>query len=688
MQNNKRPRSGASFYLILIVMILLSSFFMNRMSPPNDRLLSTMEQDINEGRVESVIINGYEIQVLMKPESAGAAPVTYAKTVSPIMIEQYHIMLQDAVQEGKLKSFDYKQPADFSGIFNILLIMLMIGSMIFFVYISFSSRSQDGRTAMNFGRNRAKKQNPKDIKVTFDDVAGADEEKQELQEVVDFLKNPKKYTALGARIPGGILLVGPPGTGKTLLAKAVAGEAEVPFFTISGSDFVEMFVGVGASRVRDLFNDAKKHVPCIIFIDEIDAVGRHRGAGLGGGHDEREQTLNQLLVEMDGFGPNEGVIVMAATNRPDILDPALLRPGRFDRRITVNRPDMNGRYEILLVHAKGKPLAPNVNLRDIAKITPGYTGADLENLLNEAALLAARRNATEITYSDISEAVYKVALGPEKKSHVMSEEERRLTAYHEAGHAIVSRQISQRQQVERVSIIPAGGAGGYTAYKPNEDINFETRENLYRMIMIGLGGRAAEELTQDDISTGASNDLQKCNQIAREMITKYGMSERIGLFVTQDDGEVFVGMDYGHTKNFSEKMTAAIDEEVVNVLGRAYQETLDILKKDAVLLEKTAQVLLEKEKIEGPEFEALYKEYAADYKENTFAEDTVFISELGKEDDDFMDNILEEEKEDNLDPEEYPKKKFDKDTDMPEESDQAGQEAETQEEAEDTNDDE
>ncbi len=625
--NKQRPGSGASFYIFLIIAIILSSMVMTRMGSPDQRLLSTIEKDIEEGRVQSVVMNGNELQIVMKnsKEQAGAS---YRKTINSLLLPEYHQILRNAVAQGKISSFDYNQPTDFSGIFNVVLLLLMIGSMVFFVYVSFSSRSQDGRSAMNFGKSRAKRSNPQDNKVTFADVAGADEEKEELEEVVDFLKNPKKYTALGAKIPSGILLVGPPGTGKTLLARAVAGEAEVPFFTISGSDFVEMFVGVGASRVRDLFNDAKKHVPCIIFIDEIDAVGRHRGAGLGGGHDEREQTLNQLLVEMDGFGPNEGVIVMAATNRPDILDPALLRPGRFDRRITVSRPDQKGRYEILKVHARGKPIAAKVSLEDIARITPGYTGADLENLLNEAALLAARRNAKEITYADISEAVFKIALGPEKKSRVMSEEERNLTAYHEAGHAIVSRQISERQQVERVSIIPAGSAGGYTAYKPHEDLSYETRDNLYNMVMIGLGGRAAEELTQADISTGASQDLQQCNRIVKEMVTKYGMSERIGLFVTADSGEVFLGMDYGHAKAHSEKMAAAIDEEIVSILNRAYQETLKLLEKDKLLLEKVAERLLEKEKIEGPEFEEIYKEFAADYRPPKQKEDSFFISEL------------------------------------------------------------
>lgn len=462
---------------------------------------------------------------------------------------------------------------------------------------------------MSFGRSRAKLNDPTKNKVSFQDVAGADEEKEELQEVVDFLKNPKKYADLGAKIPRGILLVGLPGTGKTLLAKAVAGEAGVPFFSISGSDFVEMFVGVGASRVRDLFETAKKNSPCIIFIDEIDAVGRHRGAGLGGGHDEREQTLNQLLVEMDGFGPNEGVIIMAATNRPDILDPALLRPGRFDRRITVMRPDIKGREEILKVHARNKPLDASVDLRDIAKITPGFTGADLANLLNEAALLAARKGQQVIVYEDISEAVFKIMIGPEKKSRIISEKERRLTAYHESGHAIVLRTVSETDKVERVSIIPAGTAGGYTAHKPHEDRYYATQRQLMAEVMVALGGRAAEELVFGEISTGAASDLQACNAIARDMITKYGMSDRLGNLVFGSESEIFLGKDYGHVQNYSEKLAGIIDEEVKRIIDEAYGEVLSILRGKMELLNRLAETLLEKEKIEGSEFESIYTDF-------------------------------------------------------------------------------
>lgn len=444
-------------------------------------------------------------------------------------------------------------------------------------------------------------------KVTFDDVAGADEEKEELKEIVEFLKSPKKFVELGARIPKGVLLVGPPGTGKTLLAKAVSGEAGVPFFSISGSDFVEMFVGVGASRVRDLFDQAKKNAPSIVFIDEIDAVGRHRGAGLGGGHDEREQTLNQLLVEMDGFGVNEGVIILAATNRPDILDPALLRPGRFDRRVYVGLPDIKGREEILKVHARGKPLDDDVRLDELAKSTPGFTGADLENLLNEAALLAARKNKKKIGMEEIKEATFKVVVGPEKRSRVMSEKEKRLTAYHEAGHAIAVKVASSTDKVDRISIIPSGRAGGFTAFKPDEDRTYQTKSQLEETIIISLGGRAAEDIVLGEISTGAYSDLKTANTVARNMITKYGMSEKLGNMIFGDEGsEVFIGRDFGHTKYYSEEIAAEIDKEVKRIIDSAYEKTLKILRDNINKLHKIAEVLLEKEKIEGAEFEELF----------------------------------------------------------------------------------
>ncbi|OPZ88710.1 MAG: ATP-dependent zinc metalloprotease FtsH [Firmicutes bacterium ADurb.Bin419] len=412
---------------------------------------------------------------------------------------------------------------------------------------------------------------------------------------------------MGARIPKGVLLVGPPGTGKTLLAKAVSGEAGVPFFTISGSDFVEMFVGVGASRVRDLFDQAKKNSPCIVFIDEIDAVGRHRGAGLGGGHDEREQTLNQLLVEMDGFGVNEGVIILAATNRPDILDPALLRPGRFDRRVVVGLPDIKGREEILKVHARGKPLAEDVKLDDLAKSTPGFTGADLENLLNEAALLAARNNKTNITMAEIKEAVFKVVMGPEKKSRVMSETEKKLTAYHEAGHAVAVKLVSTTDKVDRISIIPAGMAGGYTAFKPDEDKSYRTKSNLLERIVIALGGRAAEEIVLGEVSTGAYGDLKTANGVARSMITKYGMSEKLGnLIFGNENEEVFIGRDFAQARNYSEEVAAEIDREVKSIIDGCYEKTLKMLNDNISKLHAIANALIEKEKLEGHEFEELF----------------------------------------------------------------------------------
>ncbi len=611
----KRKFGGFSFYVILMIIILAVTFMMSRSDRPKDTTLYEVELMIDNGYVESVSIDGATLNLTMTESAVEAGhPASLKKDIPADSIDSYLEILRLAKEGGKIESFDYTRPTDFGGILNGIIMLLMMVSLGAFVFISYARRDSDGKTALSFGKSRAQLADPHQIKVTFDDVAGADEEKDELQEVVEFLKNPKKYVDLGAKIPKGILLVGPPGTGKTLLARAVAGEAQVPFFSISGSDFVEMFVGVGASRVRNLFSNAKKKAPCIVFIDEIDAVGRHRGAGLGGGHDEREQTLNQLLVEMDGFGPNEGVIVLAATNRPDILDNALLRPGRFDRRIVVMRPDLKGREAILRVHAKDKPFADDVDLGEIAKITPGFTGADLANLLNEAALLAARRNDKAIHYSDISEAVFKVTIGPEKKSRVISEEERRLTAFHEAGHAIVLREVSTTDRVERVSIIPAGGAGGYTAFKPNEDIYFKTRTQLLAEIKMALGGRAAEDLVFGEISTGAGADLKEVNRIARSMVTKYGMSNRLGNVVTGNEDEVFIGRDYGHVMNHSEALQAAIDEEIARILDESYVETKEILGINRLLLDRLADRLLEKEKIESAEFESIYQEYAVEPK--------------------------------------------------------------------------
>ena len=500
--------------------------------------------------------------------------------------------------------FDYERGGQGAWIMNMFPTILLLGVMILF-WVFFMKRMNSSMGAdktMGFGKSKAKKSDGKK-KTTFADVAGADEEKEEMAEIVDFLKDPKKFNELGARIPKGVLLVGPPGTGKTLLARAVAGEAGVPFFSISGSDFVEMFVGVGASRVRDLFGEAKKEAPAIIFIDEIDAVGRQRGAGLGGGHDEREQTLNQLLVEMDGFGVNEGVIVMAATNRPDILDKALLRPGRFDRQITVNYPDVKGREEILKVHSRGKPLGPDVNLATIAKSTSGFTGADLENLLNESALLAVRHGKKAITQEEIEEATIKVVMGAEKKSHVVTDKDKMVTSYHEAGHAVVSYFLPTQDPVHQISIIRRGMAAGYTMYLPTEEKGHTSKKQMLEQICSLLGGRAAEQLTQDDVCTGASNDIDRATDLARKMVTKFGMSDRLGLVTYgNDQNEVFLGRDFSSTPNYSEKTAAVIDEEIEGVVMTQYAKALELLKNAMPKLHEVAKILFESEKISGEEF--------------------------------------------------------------------------------------
>ena len=537
----------------------------------------------------------------------------YRYTVADTSI--FYNDIKDAVSEineenkgtDKVIKYDYKSGGQAAWIMNLLPTILLIGVMIlFWVFVMKRMNASMGADkTLGFGKAKVKKDDGK-RKTTFADVAGADEEKEEMSEIVDFLKDPKKYNELGAKIPKGVLLVGPPGTGKTLLARAVAGEAGVPFFSISGSDFVEMFVGVGASRVRDLFGEAKKEAPAIIFIDEIDAVGRQRGAGLGGGHDEREQTLNQLLVEMDGFGANEGVIVMAATNRPDILDKALLRPGRFDRQITVNYPDVKGREEILKVHSRGKPLGPDVNLATIAKSTAGFTGADLANLLNESALLAVRHRKKAITQEEIEEATIKVVMGTEKKSHVMSDKDKKVTAYHEAGHAIVSYYLPTQDPVHQISIIQRGMAAGYTMYLPTEEKGHTSRNQMLEQICSLLGGRAAEQLTQDDVCTGASNDIERATDLARKMVTKFGMSDKLGLVTYgHDNNEVFLGRDFSSTPNYSEKTAAAIDEEIESVVMKQYTKALDILNNAMPKLHDVAKVLFEKEKITGDDFRAI-----------------------------------------------------------------------------------
>ncbi len=515
-----------------------------------------------------------------------------------ILFDSENEYINDQVSRGMLKINIRQQGFSFTNSMDIILTSVLI----IILMIALFRRNNGG----GFTKSRARLQSERG-EVTFRDVAGAKEEKAELEEIVDFLRDPSKYTMLGAKIPRGILLVGSPGNGKTLLAKAVAGEAGVPFFSISGSDFVELYVGVGASRVRDMFEQAKRSKPCIVFIDEIDAVGRKRGAGMGGGHDEREQTLNQLLVEMDGFSENDGVIIIAATNRPDILDKALLRPGRFDRQIVVDYPDVRGREEILKVHSEKKPLAADVDLQKIARKTTGYSGADLANLLNEAAILAAKRGHKDITNADIEDANLKVMMGAEKKSKVLSDEEKKLTAYHEAGHAIAARVVDKSQSVSAVSIIPRGQAGGFTMYEPEGDNRmYLSRNEMYNRIIVMLGGRVAEAIMLDDISTGASNDIQRATALARDMVVKYGMSERMGTVSYDDGGEVFLGRDYGHSKQYSERTASEIDEEIKNIIEKQYKETEMILKEYSEQLIRVAQLLLEKETITGDEFEACF----------------------------------------------------------------------------------
>lgn len=546
--------------------------------------------------LNSAVPTGTVSFMLKSSEETGVVNVSDVEEVKDILDENDVVYRMSAIPEESV----------FTAVLLPLLITLGGVFLIFFLM-----NRQNGGTnakAMNFGKSRARMTGQDEIKVTFAEVAGLKEEKEELEEIVDFLKAPRKYVQLGARIPKGVLLEGPPGTGKTLLAKAVAGEAGVPFFSISGSDFVEMFVGVGASRVRDLFQDAKKNAPCIVFIDEIDAVARRRGSGLGGGHDEREQTLNQLLVEMDGFGVNEGIIVMAATNRKDILDPAILRPGRFDRNVIVGRPDVGGREEILRVHARNKPLGDDVDLRQIAQTTAGFTGADLENLLNEAAILAAKDNRVFIQQADIRHAFVKVGIGPEKKSRIVSDKERRITAFHEAGHAILFHVLPDVGPVYSVSIIPTGGAGGYTMPLPEKDDMFNTKGHMLQEITVALGGRVAEEEIFDDITTGASQDIRQATAIAKSMITKFGMSERLGLInYDNDSDEVFIGRDFGHTsRGYGEKVAGTIDEEVKRIIDECYARARRIIQDHHHVLEACAELLLEKEKITRSEFEALF----------------------------------------------------------------------------------
>ena len=584
----------------IIVIVLLTSIMENRSSQIT---YSELVTSIENGEVEKITIssNGKNATVKMKESKL-------EKEVNIPSLDSFMTYSQDYLKTGAFSLEEEKESMWIAALslftpFGLLAIFLI------FWFIMMSGNNQNGSKSLSFGKSRARLVNAGEKnRVTFDDVAGVDEEKEELEEIVEFLKNPKKFTDMGARIPKGVLLVGQPGTGKTLLAKAVAGEAGVPFYTISGSDFVEMFVGVGASRVRDLFEQAKKSAPCIIFIDEIDAVGRQRGAGLGGGHDEREQTLNQLLVEMDGFSDNEGVIILAATNRPDVLDKALLRAGRFDRQIVVSSPDVKAREQILEVHARKKKLADDVDLKIIAKNTSGFAGADLENVLNEAALLAARRNYKEIGMKEIEDAMVKVTMGPEKKTRVRSEKENKLVAYHEAGHAVVSRYLPTQDPVHQISIVPRGMAGGYTMYRPTEDKSFMSKTEMEENIVSLLGGRVAEALILNDISTGASNDIERATQIARSMVTKYGMSSKIGtVMFGGGQGEVFLGRDFAQTKDYSEETAALIDEEVKRIIETAYNRAVSILTEHMDKLHIVAGVLMEKEKIEGEEFDKIFE---------------------------------------------------------------------------------
>ena len=605
MNNDRKSRglSGAtiiSFVVILVVVLWMA----NQLQMHQQEMTYTSFVSAVQGKnVSDVYINQNSavptgtVSVTLKDDGN-------TRKVNVSDVEQVEKLLTENQVEYRLSDV----PKD-SMLTTVVVPMLITLGGVFLIFFLMSRQNGGGNSkAMNFGKSRAKMSTKNEIKVTFRDVAGLREEKEELEEIVDFLKDPKKYIQVGARIPKGVLLEGPPGTGKTLLAKAVAGEAGVPFFSISGSDFVEMFVGVGASRVRDLFQDAKKNAPCIIFIDEIDAVARRRGSGLGGGHDEREQTLNQLLVEMDGFGVNEGIIVMAATNRKDILDPAILRPGRFDRDVLVGRPDVGGREEILKVHARNKPLGDDVDLHQIAQTTAGFSGADLENLLNEAAILAAKENRVYIQQSDIRHAFVKVGIGPEKKSRIVSEKERRITAYHEAGHAILFHLLPDVGPVYSVSIIPTGGAGGYTMPLPEKDDMFNTKGHMLQEITVSLGGRVAEEEIFDDITTGASQDIKQATAIAKSMITKFGMSERLGLInYDNDSDEVFIGRDFGHTsRGYGEKVAGTIDEEVKRIIDECYLKARTLIQEYHPVLEKCAQLLLEKEKITRSEFEALF----------------------------------------------------------------------------------
>ncbi len=601
-----RVFKGAGFYLIPLLALALYLFARGQNLPETTQMTVTeLVEHLNQDEITQLTSVGPTVQGVLK----GTSDTFEVYLPDEIRFDFYNTYLKEKVEAGEVVWVGKPIPQTpwYIELIPTFFVLLMLGG----IWFLFITQSQGGNNrVMSFGKSKARLHREDGEVITFDMVAGLDEEKAELMEIVDFLKDPRKYIELGARIPKGVLLVGPPGTGKTYLSKAVAGEAKVPFFSISGSDFVEMFVGVGASRVRDLFTEAKKKAPCIVFIDEIDAVGRRRGAGLGGGHDEREQTLNQLLVEMDGFGTNEGIIIMAATNRPDILDPAILRPGRFDRQITVGLPDVRGREAILKIHTKKKKLDDDVNLEEIAKRTSGFTPADLENLTNEAALLTARHNLKLIPRWIFEEAAIKVVAGPEKKSRVVIEKERVLTAYHEAGHAITSSLLPDTDPVHMITIIPRGRAGGFTAYIPAEDRNYMTKRQMEHRLITLLGGRAAEATVLDDISTGASNDIERATKIARSMVTHYGMSEKLGpMTYGQDDEEVFMGRDFGRTRNYSEEVAAEIDAEMQRIIGVAYDTALSLLEQHKPALHGIAKALLEKETLNEDEFKALFVKY-------------------------------------------------------------------------------
>ena len=602
----KNVLKGSIFYVIIAIIVVLGiNYIRGNLVENTGVTYSQFQKYVAQNKVSGVEV---------RQNSQG---VTGELTVHLKDGEYRTLDVSDVTKAEDLldqKNISYKVTVEKESVFMTTVLPMLLICVIFMVFFTMGSRQATGGNArmMNFGKSRATLTMPDNSKVTFKDVAGLQEEKEDLQEIVDFLKEPKKYLQVGARIPKGVLLVGPPGTGKTLLAKAVAGEAGVPFFSISGSDFVEMFVGVGASRVRDMFTEAKLHAPCIIFIDEIDAVARRRGAGVGGGHDEREQTLNQMLVEMDGFGYNEGIIVMAATNRVDILDPAILRPGRFDRKIGVGRPDVRGREEILAVHIKNKPLGEDVDLKEIARTSAGFTGADLENLMNEAAIYAAKAKRAYIMQEDIRRAFIKVGIGEEKKSRIISEKEKKITAYHEAGHAIMFHVLPDMGPVHTISVIPTGmGAAGYTMPLPGEDEMFNSKKKMLQNIIVDFGGRVAEELIFGDVTTGASQDIKQATQMARAMVTQYGMSDKVGLIhYGSDDDEVFIGRDLAHTKGYADQTAALIDGEVKNIIDESYSKAKELLQEHMDVLHRCAQLLIEKEKIGREEFESLFGENA------------------------------------------------------------------------------